>query len=436
MLDELGPWLSAGKAKDLRGRIESPDPDQSLPAEYELALSWAVGKVAHLEIDRLAGTRRPDIYSTDFLPVGPVAVEVTAMSDDPLTRKPLMRRAANMINECAAKLSRNAGRHLYYTFMEVSGHLPANRHSNGFTRYFRRPSITPHFKVTPELNQQLKAWLLSEPAKHPLRYTDDEIDVVIQWQDHVFPTANTFCSMPGVTYDVRENPLYNLLKSKARQLRDVPTGTLRAIFLGDAGSSLLRDIRPISARREVSGEQIISRFLQRNEVDLVAVFVPRRASENAMWNYNNPRLWHTFAYTRTISDEAALQGLSELRNQLPAPYLHGYQARSWHKQGATNPQARGHYLGAKWTSGMGKAKVQISARGLQEFLAGRITADQLRHMVVGEHNPFEINLRQGKTIAGAAFQKEPGKDDDYVIFEFDDDPAARRLQMPPVLKDE
>jgi hypothetical protein len=29
---------------------------------------------------------------------------------------------------------------------------------------------------------------------------------------------------------------------------------------------------------------------------------------------------------------------------LPAPYLSGYEARSWHEQGMFSPQARGQYL--------------------------------------------------------------------------------------------
>jgi hypothetical protein len=40
MLNELGPWLTKSKAVDLLKRLEHRSPDQAIPAEFELALSW------------------------------------------------------------------------------------------------------------------------------------------------------------------------------------------------------------------------------------------------------------------------------------------------------------------------------------------------------------------------------------------------------------
>src|ERR1700679_3248810 len=81
MLNELGPWLDRGKAKDLLNRLENEKPNQALPAEYELSISWAVSKIATLEIDRPAGSRTPDIYSPDLLTGGPVMADVAAVGD-------------------------------------------------------------------------------------------------------------------------------------------------------------------------------------------------------------------------------------------------------------------------------------------------------------------------------------------------------------------
>jgi hypothetical protein len=81
MLNELGPWLDRGKAKDLLNRLENEKPNQALPAEYELSISWAVSKIATLEIDRPAGSRTPDIYSPDLLPSGPFIADVAAVDD-------------------------------------------------------------------------------------------------------------------------------------------------------------------------------------------------------------------------------------------------------------------------------------------------------------------------------------------------------------------
>jgi len=431
MFDELGPHLTRAKATDLLKRIDNEDPDQALPGEYELALAWAVSRVADLEIDRRCGCRTPDIYSRNLMKSQPLVAEVAALSDDPFSGESLMRRAANIINAVAARIVKEAPEHLHYEFLEESGFLPADRHSNGFTRYFRRRCITRKFHADESLERALRGWLKSNPETQPLRWRTSEIDVGITWKDRVHPMANTFSSMPSVTYDVRENALYDRLKAKARQLEGVEPGVFKAIFLGDAGCRLLRDVRPISRGREVSGEQIIHYFLDRNPIDLVVVFVPKRVDENALWNHDNPRMWFVYVYSKSISDESEVEGINTIANVLPSPYLHGYQARSWHQQRMCDPRGRGHYVPAKWTGGRGIMKVHISARGLQEYMAGRLTAGQLKHFIVGDHNPFEGALRKGKTIKAVTFQaKGIDQDDDYLIFEFEDDPAARPLELP------
>jgi hypothetical protein len=436
MFNELGPYLTRSKATDLLKRLENEDPDQAIPAEYELALAWAVSKVADLEIDRPCGSRTPDIYSRNLVRSAAIVAEVAALSDDPFSGESLMRRAANIINSVAARIVKEAPQHLHYEFLEDSGFLPADRHSNGFTRYFRRRCITRKFQADEGLERALCEWLKSAPPTEPLRWCTCEIHVMITWKDWVHPMTNTFSSMPSVTYDVRNNALYERLKAKARQLEGVENGVLRAIFLGDAGCRLLRELRPISRGREVTGEQIIRAFLARNAVDLVVIFVPKRANEHALWQHDNPRMWFVYAYSNSISDEAEIEGIKSIRDALPSPYLHGYQARSWHQQRMFHPQEKGHYLPAKWTGGRGKMKVHISARGLQEFMAGRLTAEQLKHFIVGDHNPFETALRNGRTIKGVTFEsKGIERDDDYLVFEFEEDPAAKALELPSNLTD-
>ena len=79
MLNELGPWLVPSKAVDLLKRLEHANPNQAIPAEFELALSWAVSKTALLEVDRPMGNRTPDIYSPNLLSSAPVSVDVAAI---------------------------------------------------------------------------------------------------------------------------------------------------------------------------------------------------------------------------------------------------------------------------------------------------------------------------------------------------------------------
>ncbi|HEX5259152.1 MAG TPA: hypothetical protein VFW35_10290, partial [Sphingomicrobium sp.] len=228
MFDELTPHLTPSQRKGLLKRLENcEDPDQAIPAEYELALTWAASMVDTIEVERQFGDSRPDIYFHDLFGE-PAAVDIATMSDDALGGISLMRRAANIISGLAVRYAKDAPNHLHFEFLEESFYLPADRRRSPFTRYVRRRRITRKFNTTSVLENQLREWISQSPTSAPLRYEDEQIGVVITWKDYVHPQTNIFSSMPAVCYDVRENPLYATLKWKARnQLREVPGGIRR-----------------------------------------------------------------------------------------------------------------------------------------------------------------------------------------------------------------
>jgi len=113
---------------------------------------------------------------------------------------------------------------------------------------------------------------------------------------------------------------------------------------------------------------------------------------------------------------------------VPPPRFEGYQARSLHKQGLFTPSARGWYLGSEITIG-GALTMKISARLLQEYLAGKISLEQFERFACGKDNQFRRWLEQGYTLSNANFVRAGiDEDDDYVIFEFLPDPAASSLK--------
>lgn len=190
-------------------------------------------------------------------------------------------------------------------------------------------------------------WLKNGSAKEPIHWTDKDINVTITWRDYVHPQLNTFCTMPSLAYDLRENPLYQVLQSKANQLRNVRDGVHRGIFLGDAGCQLLNDIYRVDrVNHTFSGQQVIEAFLaDESTVDFVAVFSVKRAKTGSWDSSKNPRVWHVYLFEQKKSREKLdLSRVMHLRDVLPAPYLSGYEARSWHEQGMFSPQARGQYF--------------------------------------------------------------------------------------------
>ncbi|WP_334359931.1 MULTISPECIES: hypothetical protein [unclassified Bradyrhizobium] len=77
-----------------------------------------------------------------------------------------------------------------------------------------------------------------------------------------------------------------------------------------------------------------------------------------------------------------------------------------------------------------KAEIKFSARLFQEFIAGRISADHFRGLN-GALELFESQMKQGQTLSGARLESAGiDQDDDYLVFQFSPDPAARPLKNP------
>lgn len=439
MLDGLQSHLSNSKTLDLLRRLESEDPDQCLPAEYELSLTWGLSQLSEIEIEMPIPSGAPDIFSSNFLGLRPAYIDIAAVSDGSIAGTKLMRRAANIINNVCVRFIKSAPSHLHFQFAETSGYLPANRASRGFMRFFRNRQVTGRFKMDDRIQATLRSWLSNGPPLTALRVANGDIDVTITWKDHVSSQSNIFSTMPAIAYDARDNPIYRALSSKEKKLRSVPQGSLRGVFLGDSGSTLLRDIDSASGISTLSGRTIIRQFLKDGNLDFVVTFVPRHRILYTQWTNDNPKCWHIYIDGRTLEIEADLERLGTLRNVLPKPRLYGYQARSWHEQRMFEPQSRGHYVPATWYiehEGENKMTAKISVRALQELIAGRIDQAQFQRWALGEVNYFERALTQGQTISKIQFEKAgPDEDDDYVVIEFSDDPAARKLINRKLPKD-
>jgi hypothetical protein len=77
-----------------------------------------------------------------------------------------------------------------------------------------------------------------------------------------------------------------------------------------------------------------------------------------------------------------------------------------------------------------KTEVKFSARLFQEFIAGRISADQFRGLN-GALEIFESQMKLGQTLSAARLESAGiDQDDDYLVFEFSPDPAAQALRNP------
>ncbi len=433
MFDELGPWLDRGKAKDLLNRLENEKPNQALPAEYELSISWAVSKVAILEIDRLSGTRTPDIYSPDLLPSGPIIADVAALDDVSLSGADSMRRACNIMNAQADRFLANSSSHLHYTFDETMGY---ERARNGKSAFFRRRLVRREFELDEELRGKLKTWLSNGPPGQPLALRNAAIAVNVEWRGYVHPLSNYFCKMPPLTYNLKENPLYASLRLKSKQPREADEGVRRIVFLGDAGCGLLRDLSVHrSSHDHFSGGQVILKFLDDYPaIDFVMVISANRERRSS--GSGSERYWQGNVFTRpgALSEEDAVR-LNQLVETMPPPQLSGYTAYSWHEQGMCRPDARGHYVPTQMGLGGTRVMLKISARAVQELIAGKLSYEKFQQWTMNGENQVRRALDAGMTITAASFEpKGDNENDDYLVLEFRDDASARTVRTPGTLK--
>lgn len=441
MLDVLAPALGPEKGRDLVRRLnDSKQVEQALPAEMELALLWAIQSLGDLEIEPewWGDSRRPDAITDAFVEGRTTAIEIAATTDNAISGEEDMDAIAVQISQVASRASKCAGDYLYFRYREENGYLDG--------RYIRRRLAPRGYRLTDDERAAITRWVASGRSRSSrLRLQAKGLDVEIEHTEHKqIRYHNLYSSMPPETHSLEDNPLFDLLVRKAKQLRAAAAGTLRVLFVADVGSTLLRRLGHFGeidhTRRFVSAREIILHFLagRGRNVDAVVTFSPFKELQRFNGldpDGRRPRRW-TVAFFGTPQLPEPPPALETMAALLPEPHYEGYQARSLFRQGAFSPSRTGQYLGMTIRSihGSGRFTVEFPARMLLDLLAGRITEERFRKRLDPRdegRNIFKIWLDQGFTISDAELAPRCiDEDDDHLILHFSDDPAARPFKLP------
>lgn len=438
MLDELGPLLPKSKVADLLSRLDHVDTSNALSAEAELTLMWALRQVSHVVIEpTLPGTKSCiDAVAHHLLPSRSAAVEITAISDDAFSGREDMMRTANIVCARADQIRKKASQHLHFAF--GSGHVRDGRRSK------RARFVDPNYKISPEHDEILRAWLSAPDWPNPKNIVlrDEKTAVSVVWQDRVYPETRVFCSMPPVAYDLKDNPLYKALRDKERQMDGIPSLFARCIFVADAGCNLLWS-SPRYGGPEKSADEIVRKFLARDtcKTDLVCLFSPRRPQSTFLGHSEKPKWSVSLFDRRQVAPTNEYDHIQWLASIMPPPSLEGYQARQRHRQGSFAPQGRGRYLGTTLHGHPRSSHmtIELSARLMHELLAGRISVEQFHQRAFGrqDFNNFEYELAHGRTIRNVRIVPQGVEhDDDIIAFDLADDVSAAlfREPAPPKLR--
>jgi len=421
MFEELSSFLDDRKRNDLRRRLDHIDTKTALAAEAELSMLWAISRVADMEPEpKLEGGRRPEAKSNELFASGPSVIEVRALSDHSFSGKEAMDRTANIVSAhvdhiCKRGRNKGAGAHLFFEFEE---------HSYWDKSFHRERCVDPEFKLTDETKERLRLWtrMPNWPSVDPIRIVDGKTRMVISWREVAVEGFRTFCRMPPVAYDLEDNPIYKALKEKSGQVKNATDGTLRCVILVDAGCSLLRWLRPMSAVHEVSGDAIIRHAIRKRSIDVVIVISPHRQQE-LVFTTQSTLHWNITCFDRRlVIPEGEYDRIRSMAEQLPRPRLEGYQARDLHRQRMFEIGHTSWNLPTKIvTRAGGIMTIKLSAGLLHQYLAGMVDAEQFSDKAFDSRgNPFTGQLQRGHTIQNVRFESGGvDEDDDYVVFDLD-----------------
>ncbi len=434
MLDALSALGEAADLKNLLSRLNSEKlVDQVIPAEMELALLWALAELGPLTLEPDFGPKagRPDAVTDGLVEGRTAAIEIATPSDGLLSGEEAMDRIASQISDCASRTRKGVGSYLYFSFNVAYGTIDGT--------YQRWRLAPPDYVLSPGAAATIRTWVAAGACDaERLRLVEDGLDVTIEKKGHKQTRYhNIWSAMPTETRSVEENPLADLLKRKARQLRGAPHGMLRIIFLADGGSDLLNELGHNGARNPmrhpVTAAQIISAFMARNAGRIDAVVSFSAVKDFKTFRSESERWWAVHYFGSEALPEIP-EALDRLVALLPLPHYEGYQARSLYRQGVFRPGSHGEYLGMMVEGKVsGPWRVKFPARMLIDLLAGRMSPEMFEAQLTrsGQHsNLFKLWLDKGYTISGAEMApRDPDEDDDHLILHFTDDPAARPLKL-------
>jgi hypothetical protein len=270
-------------------------------------------------------------------------------------------------------------------------------------------------------------------------------------QKEKLPTASIAISEPGVeltvrydanqrygggsypsytaAYSLTRNPVYTSLKDKARQLKKAETTDALGIFLCDGGCALLKSTQ--RQAEAVSVDQVVNEFFRQNSsISFVVILTVPPASSVAFAGVVKElqitaRVYVNSCAKNALNSAALLALINRALSHLPAPSATPQDALHWIANGDAHEGKPIHTLTH------GGSMIKISARKIQEVLAGRMTPEQFfsDYGPPGSPsgNPFARMLKQGLTIQSVSVTHVSEADDDLLEFRFGPDAAIRKF---------
>jgi len=424
-LDENSAFVSQSTLHDWVQRLNTIS-DDYVATEWEVGLLNGFATVGAVQHEPALGKKRIDLVFTSSDRKFSFGADIAAVSDQQLHRENPVEAFWEELSQRAKKANVRTGG---FSFHVAEKRQPTYLGS-GNQRSLLLPS--PSGFGTHIFNsgwQEFIRVVKSHPDRsheYTARSKSPAVLVSIAYHPGKFGIfQGQHGSYTGATV-VDDNPLFNALKVKARQLKKSAYTGPRGVIICDGGSRMLTSWPDWST---YSLDQVVAEFFrQHRSVDFVAIIAIKQGSS---WGHNeygyHPRSFVPKRSALFGSDLAAL--IAEVVRRLPPIQLtpeNAVRVMKWKKSKRYGP------LGG-WS--MGGNKIKISARDLLALMAGRLDQDRfVKGYDAGGGNFFELCLKRGQLITNASVERTPDEDDDWVTFEFGEPDSAVAPYSEPTSK--
>ena len=428
MLDHLASHLPLPARRKLAREMDRQS-SSALGFEWETALLFGFSNIGKIDYEApSAQGSRPDIafVENSESPVRFIA-DIATVSDDGLEDENPALRLSMALSRLKQKYKVPGS-----TNYTIKGEATGPHYGNRKMRLKLPPGaqiekmlerhVAPMFKRVLEKNLPTETVEINEPG----------VELTIGYDANRRYSGGSYPSYTAA-YSPTRNPIYTSLKAKIKQLKKSAPTDACGIFLCDGGSALLKNRQRHFAT--VNIDQVVQDFFRQNSsISFVATltFPPAQAVPFAGivkelrvtgQVYVNPR-------AKIPLDQAALLGvINRSLAHWPAPGATPQDALHWIANADPHEGQPIHILTHGGT--LISQSLKISARKIQEVLAGKMTPvqlfDQYGRPDAPCENLFLQALKRGLTIESINLTRVPGADDDLLEFKFGPDAAIRKF---------
>ncbi len=291
---------------------------------------------------------------------------------------------------------------------------------------FVKAHVGPIFKQVKEQNLPTASVTINEPS----------IEFTVSYDAKKRYGGGSYPSYTAV-YSLTRNPVYAALKGKARQLKKAGLSGAFGIFLCDGDCTLLTNTR--GHGDAVGLYQVVQEFFRQiSSVSFVVILSIPPAPTSPFFGLVKKLPLTTRVYVNPgsksmVDQNGLLSLLDRVLAVLPASSATPKDALYWIDNGETNQGELIHIL--SHGGSLMSRSLKVSARKVQELLAGQMTPEQFFSDYASPknafQNPFLRALKEGFAIQSVTFTPVPEADDDLIEFRFAPDPAVRKFSAEP-----